>query len=117
MVIHFQSNFGRFIGPPVCQKCREKGKCNGEIAKLCLDCFLDGASLEIIETRSKPAHEIIKIATDFLGNGGFGRYNFLSNNCEHFANYCRTGLAFSTRTKNVVATAVDTTVHGPLVNL
>ncbi|XVF42239.1 hypothetical protein PTKIN_Ptkin01aG0344800 [Pterospermum kingtungense] len=96
------------------QKCREKRKSNGEIARACLDCFLDSAPLEIIESRSKPAHEVIKTATDFLENGGFGRYNFLSNNCKHFANYCRTGSAFSTRTDNVVATAVDTAVHGPI---
>ncbi|XVF31066.1 hypothetical protein REPUB_Repub16aG0113300 [Reevesia pubescens] len=114
MVIHLQGP-AKKIGPsPPCSKCGDKRVCNGEIIKTCLDCFLDGHSLQIYDYgvpivhfnmrrrgtcsvhHSKPPHEVIKIATDFLeGNNGFGSYDLFANNCEDFAVYCKTGSALS----------------------
>ncbi|XWS64721.1 hypothetical protein CRYUN_Cryun05aG0028000 [Craigia yunnanensis] len=114
MVIHLQGP-GKKIGPPPsCQKCEHKRDCNGEIIKTCLDCFLDHHPLHFYEygvsnaefrtsrrgtcsvLQSKPAHEVIKIATDFLEKkSSFGCYDVFANNCEDFAVYCKTGKALS----------------------
>ncbi|XVF42243.1 hypothetical protein PTKIN_Ptkin01aG0345200 [Pterospermum kingtungense] len=87
MVIHLLGK-AKKIRPSDCQKCRNKGKRNGEIGKTCLDCFLDGQPLQFVEYReSNPPHEVIKTATDLLEHNGFGRYNVFANNCEDFAAY------------------------------
>ncbi|XP_021282940.1 uncharacterized protein LOC110415571 isoform X1 [Herrania umbratica] len=97
-----------------CQKCGYKRDCQAGIIKTCLDCFLDGrSSFEFYEygvpiyyfnkkprgtccvSPSKPDHEVVERATDLLERKGFGEYNLFANNCEHFAVYCKTGLAFS----------------------
>ncbi|XP_007030520.2 PREDICTED: HRAS-like suppressor 3 isoform X1 [Theobroma cacao] len=100
---------------PPCQKCGYKPQyCQGGIIKTCLDCFLDGrSSFEFYEygvptsyfnnkprgtcsvSPSKPDHEVVERATDLLERKGFGEYNLIVNNCEHFAVYCKTGLASS----------------------
>ncbi|EOY11022.1 hypothetical protein QUC31_009718 [Theobroma cacao] len=100
---------------PPCQKCGYKPQyCQGGIIKTCLDCFLDGrSSFEFYEygvptsyfnnkprgtcsvSPSKPDHEVVERATDLLERKGFGEYNLIANNCEHFAVYCKTGLAYS----------------------
>ena len=108
MVIHLLGP-AKKIGLPSCQKCGDKRFINGEIARTCLDCFLDGPlqfydyGVPIFEfesrrrgtctvRHSRPAHEVIKTATDFLeGDGEFGRYDLFANNCEDFAVYCKTG--------------------------
>lgn len=113
MVIHLQGA-AKKLGPlPACHKCGDKRVVNGEIAKVCIDCFLDGETLQIYDygvsfgeflTRksgtccgrpSKPPHEVIRAATDFLERGGFGSYDMVANNCEDFAVYCKTGSAIS----------------------
>lgn len=38
----------------------------------------------------RPKEEIIKTAKDMLGTG-LGEYNLVTNNCEHFSNYCAFG--------------------------
>ncbi|XP_044478288.1 protein LEAD-SENSITIVE 1-like [Mangifera indica] len=76
-----------------CTKCGYNGRGNG-VVKTCLDCFLDGKNLYIFEygIPCKSPDEVIKIATEFLqGERDFGTYNFVSNNCEDFASYCKTG--------------------------
>ncbi|XVF42225.1 hypothetical protein PTKIN_Ptkin01aG0343400 [Pterospermum kingtungense] len=119
MVIHLQGKLKSITRPEnsACQKCRENGKSNGEIVKTCLECFLNGAPFEIVKYRfikRKPSHEVIKRATDFLENGGFGSYHFLLQNCEHFATYCVTGSDFSRQTWTIVGTAIGTVVAGPI---
>lgn len=38
----------------------------------------------------RPKDEIIKTAKNMLGTG-LGEYNLVTNNCEHFSNYCAFG--------------------------
>ena len=38
----------------------------------------------------RPKEEIIKTAKNMLGTG-LGEYNLVTNNCEHFSNYCAFG--------------------------
>ncbi|OMO96258.1 hypothetical protein COLO4_15386 [Corchorus olitorius] len=112
MVIHLQGPAKGTWSKPQCQKCGYKRDGNGGIVKTCLDCFLDGHSLYIYEygvsvsvfqsrqrgtcsvSHSKPPHEVIQIATQFVVNG-FGNYDAFANNCEDFARYCKTGSAGS----------------------
>ncbi|GAV90701.1 LRAT domain-containing protein [Cephalotus follicularis] len=44
--------------------------------------------------KSKPLEDAVKTAYAKLKTG-FGKYNLLTNNCEHFATFCRTGRKFS----------------------
>ncbi|KAH1105863.1 hypothetical protein J1N35_009631 [Gossypium stocksii] len=113
MVIHLQGA-AKKLGPlPACHKCGDKRVVNGEIAKVCIDCFRDGETPQIYDygvsllefdirkrgtcslRHSKPPHEVISAATDFLKRDGFGAYNMFGNNCEDFAVYCKTGSAGS----------------------
>ncbi|GMI79598.1 hypothetical protein HRI_001629000 [Hibiscus trionum] len=113
MVIHLQGKAKKFRPLQPCQKCGNKRVINGEIAKVCVDCFLDGEILQFYDygvpffeftsrkrgtcsrRHSKPAGEVIKAAVDFLEGKGFGRYDMFANNCEDFAVYCETGTAES----------------------
>ena len=68
-----------------------------------LDEFLKGGTVEVRkyntdELRRKNSNEdIIKKAKSMLGTG-LGEYNIVSNNCEHFSNYC----AFNEKKSNQV---------------
>ncbi|XWS64722.1 hypothetical protein CRYUN_Cryun05aG0028100 [Craigia yunnanensis] len=124
MVIHLQAPFKQIGSSSSCQQiessssCEKCGykrdHCNGGIIKTCLDCFHYHHPLQFYEYgvsfaelkrsrrgtcsvfNSKPPHEVIKIATDFLEKkSGFGRYDVFANNCEEFAMYCKIGTAFS----------------------
>ncbi|MFQ6671652.1 hypothetical protein Gotur_036120 [Gossypium turneri] len=113
MVIHLRGAAKKLTALPGCHKCGDKRVQNGEIAKVCIDCFLDGATLQIFDygvsllefiarkpgtcskRDSKPPHEVISTATDLLERNGFGPYDMLINNCEDFAAYCKTGSAIS----------------------
>lgn len=46
------------------------------------------------------AGDVIKRAEELINMHGVGDtgYNLLYNNCEHFATYCKTGVAFSKQT-------------------
>ncbi|KAH1108824.1 hypothetical protein J1N35_012592 [Gossypium stocksii] len=125
MVIHLQGK-AKKLGPlPACHKCGDKRVENGEIAKVCINCFLQGETVQIYDygvpfsefenrkrgtcsvLRSKPPHEVISAATGFLEGNGFGPYNMIFNNCEHFAMYCKTGKADSHQIEmNFVAVCV-----------
>ncbi|KAG8487083.1 hypothetical protein CXB51_020623 [Gossypium anomalum] len=109
MVIHLRGAAKKLGELPACHRCGGKRVENGEIAKVCIDCFLDGETLQIYDygvpvlefisrkrgtcctSRSKPPHEVISAATDLLERNGFGPYDMFTNNCEHFAVYCKTG--------------------------
>ncbi|GAV92620.1 LRAT domain-containing protein [Cephalotus follicularis] len=43
---------------------------------------------------AKPFEETVSTALEKLKTG-FGKYNVLANNCEHFATYCKTGVKLS----------------------
>ncbi|TYJ24085.1 hypothetical protein E1A91_A08G237000v1 [Gossypium mustelinum] len=49
MVIHLQGAAKKLGELPTCHKCGDKRLVNGEIAKVCIDCFLDGDTLQIYE--------------------------------------------------------------------
>ncbi len=79
---------------------------------------LDAASADIVETslsefskgdlvledtQEKPVfnrEEIVRRARKSIGTK-LGTYNLLSNNCEHFANWCRCGRSVSTQVRDV----------------
>ncbi|XP_039064601.1 lecithin retinol acyltransferase-like [Hibiscus syriacus] len=112
MVIHLQGKGKKLSAPSPCNKCGNKRFINGEIEKVCIDCFLEGETVQIYDygipfiefanrklgtcssIPSKPPHEVIATAVNYLEKG-FAPYDMISNNCEHFAVYCKTGTAVS----------------------
>ena len=48
----------------------------------------------------KPKEEIINKAKELLGTG-LGEYNLVTNNCEHFSNYCAFGKKESEQINNI----------------
>ena len=110
-VIHFSKVSSR--RPP-----REKDKCNhypGEtttdairgVRMCCLRCFVRNRSLYRMKydggiwalvrttqsaTKSEAAVQVVAHAKQMLTDDDFGEYNLLTNNCESFAYYCKTGV-------------------------
>lgn len=99
-----------YQGPPHqrCQDCGTDGQSHG-VVESCLPCFLCGGPLYMFEygvdwrlflakgrggtctmAPSDGAEEVLHRARLLLQRG-FGRYDLLDNNCEHFALYCCTG--------------------------
>ena len=98
---------------------------NGKVVHFCStgDNELDSASADIIETslsrfskgdfvsvdtQEKPlfeGEEIVRRARMSIGTK-LGTYNLLSNNCEHFANWCRCGKLVSHQ-KNFVDSVIN----------
>ena len=83
---------------------------NSGVLRSCLDCFLGNGSLYRFTygvsrsfffaqvrggtcsiAKSDPPEQVIHRAL-YLLQYGFGKYDVLSNNCEDFARYCKTGL-------------------------
>ncbi|CAK7341015.1 unnamed protein product [Dovyalis caffra] len=99
-------------GPRVaCKKCAFAGNMQQAVVETCLECFLCGGRLcrynydvpmnvlritshvmcsTCTSKRSKPANEVVETAKRKLKEG-FGTYNLISNNCEHFATFSKTG--------------------------
>ena len=74
-------------------------KCNIEIIRTSLEDFVgSGENLRkcpISESHKKySSHEIARRALSKVGTD-FGGYNLETNNCEHFANWCASGICFS----------------------
>lgn len=59
----------------------------------------DYDELELRKLKSKD--EIINTAKSLLGTG-LGEYNLISNNCEHFSNYCAFGKKESNQVEDVL---------------
>jgi hypothetical protein len=122
-----------FVGPKAgptraCKKCGFSRNTGHGVVETCLECFLDGGFLcrynynvprMILSItshtmcpncttteRSKSRSEIVETAKEKLKEG-FGKYNLLSNNCEHFATFCSTGTAFSQQVKHKAALAAS----------
>ena len=78
------------------------------IIKTNLDTFLKGGELEVRTYSSeelkniRSKDEIVKFARSQLGTG-LGEYDLISNNCEHFSNYC----AFGEKKSNQVEDILD----------
>ncbi|MBQ8573111.1 MAG: lecithin retinol acyltransferase family protein [Ruminococcus sp.] len=92
-VIHFgEGNSEQDISSPA----------NNRVTECSLQDFLQGGVPEVrVYSRKekrflKTPDEIVKTAKEALGSGG---YDFYSNNCEHFSNYCAFGVAFCNQGK------------------
>ncbi|XP_058099612.1 protein LEAD-SENSITIVE 1-like [Magnolia sinica] len=115
-VIHFNAATGQKIeSGGFYRHCDKSGagksKTSNGLTLSCLDCFLDGDQLYIYEysvswipfvygvggktcsmAKSDLPEVVLRRANEWLNNG-FGQYNFILNNCESFAFYCKTGRA------------------------
>ncbi|KAL8479449.1 hypothetical protein ACS0TY_026372 [Phlomoides rotata] len=91
-----------------CPNCIPTHAAHGVVSS-CLNCFLAGDNLYLYEyevsfvrfitTREGTCvptvpdpDEVVVHRAKYLLNNGFGSYDVLMNNCEHFAFYCKTGL-------------------------
>ena len=87
-----------------------------KIMETSLERFLQGDQLEIEEPYNSKfdREEVVKRAKNYANSHLFRRkpYNFVSNNCEHFARYCYDGKAESSQViaGSLVAVAAATTV-------
>ena len=118
-VIHF---VGPKAGPTrACKKCGFSRNTGHGVVETCLECFLDGGSLcrynynTTLETtcptcttvkRRESESQIVETAKEKLKEG-FGKYNLLSNNCEHFATFCSSGKAFCQQIIHTAELAAD----------
>jgi len=41
---------------------------------------------------TRSSEQVVEAAYELLRSDGFGQYDLISNNCEHFATYCKTGV-------------------------
>jgi|GEM_PF-2209645 len=99
---------------------------NAKIVYTSIDAFADGGKV-YVDSYPKAKYtpeEIIKRAESKVGSD-FGRYNIIYNNCEHFANWCVTGVRQSMQSLNVnpnddkrdiVEKGIDN-IFNPLINL
>ncbi|KAF7848700.1 hypothetical protein BT93_L1727 [Corymbia citriodora subsp. variegata] len=104
-----------------CPECGYRENTGRGVIKTCLDCFRrqgktlcsiryfmcgaprlghllkkPGTCSTISCTRSP--EQVIEAAYELLRSNGFGKYHLISNNCEHFATYCQTGVRASEQT-------------------
>ncbi|GLT94803.1 hypothetical protein SLE2022_125240 [Rubroshorea leprosula] len=115
-----------------CSTCDITGGDNGVIST-CLNCFLAGGVLCLFEygvssahflaqprggtctfAPSDPDEEVVHRAKHLLENG-FGGYNLFKSNCEHFANYCKTGLLVVNRGTIGQSGQAESIIRGHLV--
>lgn len=69
------------------------GESDGTIRKESIHEFSETASFEIVPYgRSKTPDDVVRAAHSRLGENG---YHLFGNNCEHFASWCKTGVAKS----------------------
>lgn len=52
---------------------------------------------------TKSPEEVVNKARELHDSNGFGEYDLINNNCEHFASFCRTGVRASSQTAVVGA--------------
>ncbi|MBF0502821.1 MAG: lecithin retinol acyltransferase family protein [Candidatus Riflebacteria bacterium] len=77
---------------------------SAEIERVPSEQFANGGKIKVVEYAKKAdADEICRRAEKCLGEKG---YNPISNNCEHFAEECRTGEHVSDQANTVVSTGV-----------
>ncbi|XP_031397850.1 uncharacterized protein LOC116208503 [Punica granatum] len=102
------------VHPPPCPKCRYDERIDLGVVRTCVDCFRRGkeklhsiryfvygaprvglllkksGTCTTLES-SRTADDVVWEAYELFWKQGFGEYNLRSNNCEHFATFCRTG--------------------------
>lgn len=94
--------------------CTEMFSIDASIQRTSMAEFLDEGFLEIDEMveYEYTSEEILQRALSQLDTN-FGGYNFFSNNCEHFANWCATGKRYSRQVgflnddRDIVYKAID----------
>ena len=59
-----------------------------------------------------PPNDVVANARQIFTTQKWPEYSLLSNNCEHFATYCKTGQGYSTQVWNEVQRILTTTVAG-----
>lgn len=97
-VIHFAGPDPNLLTDPSVAKIRQDS----------LEHFAMGRSIEVREysfkerLKKKPWKKVIIIAKSHLGEGG---YDIIYNNCEHFANLCVFGVAYSSQIADMRAMA------------
>ncbi len=96
-VVHFCSTGGNELDPN-----------SADIVETSFSCFSKGdwVCVDKLEEPLYDREEIVRRARSEIGTK-FGTYNLLSNNCEHFANWCRCGKLVSHQ-KILVESLVDT---------
>lgn len=105
-VIHFSG--GREFSPGNVGSLLDKFDSSGEKAKICsctLKNFLDGGQLRLVtyndhsvfklpgtshKVKSANQNVVVTLARYFINPHKWNDYNLYSNNCEHFAYYCKT---------------------------
>ncbi|KAL5568472.1 hypothetical protein UlMin_025047 [Ulmus minor] len=118
-VIHFRrTEDSTSSRSQACKICGFQPKTQRGVVKSCLDCFRKGHRLHRLHrfeynvssrvckknkagtcstTSCDPPDIVVRRATKMLNNGqlGFGEYDLMKNNCEHFARFCKTGVSKS----------------------
>lgn len=88
-VIHFRGQQG------------QKDKKQAQIIRTTLEEFLGGQPFKVVHHKEcLEPDEVIRRAIWRLGDQGYG---LIFNNCEHFANWCKTGKRISKQTKGLDA--------------
>ena len=69
------------------------GKRNAVVTRTTWEDFAKGRTVRVVNSEAKySGEEIVRRARSKIGMQG---YNFITNNCEHFVNWCRRGVAYS----------------------
>ncbi len=83
---------------------------NAKVIKTSLEDFLLGAKLEIVEYNLDQCYPPEAVVSRALSKLGETKYSLVSNNCEHFARWCKTGEKKSEQVKDTVAGVTDVVV-------
>lgn len=75
---------------------------NAEVCYASLEEFAYGGQVVVVGGKADPANVILQRAKQRLGQRG---YSPLFRNCEHFANWCRTGKSFCEQTQHLTKKA------------
>ena len=75
-------------------------KSGAAIKRTSMNEFLSGGKAEIIKySKSSAPSTVVAVALRHVGETG---YNLITNNCEHFSRYCKTGQKKSEQVKDIV---------------
>ena len=74
------------------------------VCRIPMEDFLDGSDAVVVEHREPvlPAEDTVRLAESLIGTRG---YHPLTNNCEHFTTYCKTGRKNSPQARRFVKAA------------
>ena len=101
-VIHFAAPEGSETNPE-----------NAVVHETSFEHFKDGCEVSVIDIEGgKPPEETLRLARSCIGKRG---YNFLTNNCDHFATWCKTGERRSIQVDE--AKTVLREIGGPIADL